>query len=225
MPDVSYWGLGRVVVSLSKSHKSQKTGSTKPRQSPQGKAPETTAIDTATPPSEQASGVLQELPPEKQWWYRAPDSKSRKLAEKIAVMREAGRPDKDIAKKLGIAENSVKQTAYLARKNGWWDAQDEVVDVEAELAFDMDRKIVRNASAILDGQMTNWQTFELTKEGLKGRGMFKQHEKTENVGGMQVVAIQVVMPAIGAGDQAVEVSDHNVGGTPAYLEGEVEDAR
>lgn len=164
-----------------------------------------------------AVDVPRELPPEQQAWYRKPDSITRKKAEKIAVMRAAGRKVDDIAKRVGVSPGRVRVIEYLARKNGWYDADDEPVDLEAELAYNTDRKIVRNINASLDGQMTNWQTHEMTIAAAKGRGVFKNHDTAAAPEqGMQVVAIQVVMPVIGAGDQ--QVDEDNIGGTPAYLD-------
>lgn len=170
----------------------------------------------------QAITVLSQADPDaKPFWYRPPDSKARKQFEKIAVMREAGRPDHEIAKRLHTTEQNVRQIVYLAKKNGWADDDGEPVDVEAELAMEVDRKVVRNISSTLDGQMTNWQTHEMTIAAAKGRGIFKNHEKSE--GGhvqLPVVAIRIEMPTLGAPQQIVE---SNVGGTPAYIEGELAD--
>lgn len=166
--------------------------------------------------------------PTKQWWYRAPDSKVRKTAEKIFIMRAAGRDDTQIAKKLDSTPASVRQMVYIARKNGWVDDGDEPIDLELDLALTVDRKIVRNISAALDGQMTNYQTHEMTIAAAKGRGVFKNHEKSEVTGAaaMTAVAIQIIMPPVGAEDQqigGVDIPDNMVGGVPAYLEGEVSD--
>ena len=163
--------------------------------------------------------------PKKQWWYRPPDSKARKLVEKIVVMREAGHEDKAIAKRLKTTEQSVRQYMYMGRKNGWLNAEDEPVDLELELALNVDRKVVRNVSASLDGQMTNWQTHEMTIAAAKGRGIFKSHEVSKNDGGnaLSVVAIKVIMPAVGASDQMPEIREDQMGGVPAYVEGEVFD--
>ena len=184
------------------------------------------ALKTATEAVKEGgvdTGIIEETPT-KQWWYRKPDSKTRKTAEKIAVMDAAGLPDAQIAKKLKTSEGTIRITRFLAKKNGWWDENDQPVDLEVELALTAERKAVRNLNAVLDGKMTNWQTHEATLETLKGRGHFKKHDKVEGqVSGPSIVAIQVVMPAIGAADQRVAIQDSQVGGTPAYAEGEVVD--
>jgi hypothetical protein len=229
------------VANTSKSHKSRKTGAAKakPRKS-SGDSPSSAAIVPATPdpssdvakpekgerdapPAGIGTGAPEELPREKQAWYRPADSKARKHFEKIAIMRAAGRNDAEIAKKLKTTEASVRQYVYLAKKNGWVDDEGEPIDLEAELAINIDRKVVRNISASLDGQMTNWQTHEMTLAAAKGRGMFKSAVadggNAPNV--MSVVQIQIVNPSVGASDQMVV--EENVGGVPAYIEGEVED--
>lgn len=168
-------------------------------------------VDVAPPPVEVA---------ENQYWYRPPDSKARKMFEKIAVMREAGRNDEEIAKKLKTTAASVRQYVYLAKKNGWADDEGEPVDLEAELALNIDRKVVRNINHVLDGGMQNWQAHEMTIAAAKGRGIFKSHDKTESGPvGMPIVAIKVEM--VGATQPVVEA---NVGGVPAFIEGEVANA-
>lgn len=234
----------------SKTHKTRKVGeSGRPRQSP---ARNDVPTQMAPPPSDATTtplalspdsladlsllahraagedgvvtiGVPTELPPQKQYWYRTRDSKTKKLFDKILVMREAGRPDADIAKRLKTTEANVSQTVWIGKKNGWLDADDEPYDLEAELALNIDRKVVRNISSSLDGNMTNWQTHEMTMAAAKGRGVFKTDAAKGETVGMQVVAIQVVMPTLGAGDQMPEVLEDQMGGVPAYLDAEVVD--
>lgn len=177
-------------------------------------APPVAAIETPGP-----------LPAERQWWYRPADSKARKLVEKIVVMDVAGYKDADIAKKLKTTPASISQYRYLGKKNGWIrigdDGDEEVVDLEAELAMNIDRKIVRNIDHALDGGMTNYQTHEMTIAAAKGRGIFKNDQsKNEGNASLPVVAIQVIMPTIGVSDQAVV--EANVGGVAAYVEGDIE---
>lgn len=176
--------------------------------------------------TESGSTGVPAVDPKKQWWYRPHDSKARKLVEKIVVMRAAGHDDKEIAKRLKTTEGSVRQYVYLAKKNNWLNEDDEPVDIESELALTIDRKIVRNIDASLDGNMTNWQTHEMTIAAAKGRGHFKTHEVSKNEGptSLPVVAIQVIMPPVGAGDQLPEVREDQMGGIPAYTEGEVLEA-
>lgn len=212
-----------------KSHKSRKTEpGTVPAGGPSSTALATIPTDTNPPSNLPAlpEGVVVTPPPaavpERQWWYRPPDSKARKMAEKIVVMRAAGHPGKEIAKRLKTTVATVDQCMYIARKNGWLDDEDEPVDLEAELALDVDRKIVRNVAASLDGNMTNWQTHEMTIAAAKGRGIFKSHEVGKNDAPTQlpVVAIQVVMPPLGAGDQLPQIDESQMGGVPAFIEGE-----
>lgn len=231
-----------------KSHKSRKTGATTPPAS----SPSSTALATQPLPSlpitvEEALKLVAEKvdtgekskttseeardtgiiapKPEKQWWYRPADSKARKYAEKIAVLDAAGHRDEAIAKRMHTTEATIRQYRYLAKKNGWMDDEGNTVDVEAELAMDVDRKVVRNISASLDGQMTNWQTHEMTIAAAKGRGHFKSHEvsKVDGAQGMSVVAIQVIMPPVGAADQMPEIREEDMGGLPAYVDGEIEE--
>lgn len=232
-----------------KSHKSRKTGATTPPAS----SPSSTALATQPLPSrpvkeltvgdalkladagadEKSKTTSEEArdtgiiapKPEKQWWYRPADSKARKYAEKIAVLDAAGHRDEAIAKRMHTTEATIRQYRYIAKKNGWMDSEGNTVDVEAELAMDVDRKVVRNISASLDGQMTNWQTHEMTIAAAKGRGHFKSHEvsKVDGAQAMSVVAIQVIMPPVGAADQMPEIREEDMGGLPAYVDGEIEE--
>lgn len=227
-----------------KSHKSRKTGSRKPRQSAKdsnaapGRDSSSTAPAAMTPSldptlvldqgnieavTENTPTDMVPLDPKTQPWYREPTSKTRKQFDKIMVATAAGKSAEEIAKKLGTTAGNVRFVRYIGRKNGWCDDNDELVDLEAELAFTIDRKIVRNIDRALDGQMTNWQTHEMTMAAAKGRGHFKNHDviKTEGSNGMQVVAIKVVMPAIGAEDQKPEIGPDQMGGVPAYMDAEV----
>lgn len=217
-----------------KSHKSRKTesipipveGPSSLEQPTTPSAPNTLlssldATKDAKDAPEKSTGVPAE-DPKVQWWYRPRDSKARKRAEKIMVLRAAGHRDKAIAKRLNTTEGTIRQYVFIARKNGWLDEDDEPVDLEAELALSIDRKVVRNIGASLDGNMTNWQTHEMTIAAAKGRGHFKNHDVVKNDGAaqMSVVAIQVIMPPVGAGDQ--QIVEGSVGGVPAYAEGEID---
>lgn len=181
--------------------------------------------ESSTPvPPGASEGSPPSIPPAetRPGWYRPPDSKARKWFEKIAIMRAAGHHDDAIAKRLDTTVQSVRQYVYLAKKNGWTDDDGEPIDLEAELALNIDRKIVRNIGQSLDGYLLPQQTHEMTIAGAKGRGIFKNHEKVEGDGSqvLPVVAIQVVMPPIGTRDQIVD--EQAMGGTPAYLDAEVE---
>ena len=219
----------------SKTHKSVKGATGKPRSSPQalsGPPPAASAAlvpsvssseqdNRASKASPEATGVPTE-DPKKQYWYRPRNSKTRAMADKIAVMDAAGHPDAEIARRLKTAVSTIAQCRYIARKNGWWDVEDHPIDLDAEYALNIDRKVVRNISAALDGQMTNWQTHEMTIAAAKGRGHFRNHDAPQ---GQQTqlmpVAIQIVMPTIGADDQRMDIPDSMVGGRMAYVEGDV----
>ncbi len=182
--------------------------------------------ESGMPAGDQTKPVVVLPPPidAKPYWYRKPDSKVRKMVEKIIILRAAGIVGQALAKKLGTTEGTISQAMYLARKNNWLnDDESDLNDIEAELALDVERKVVRNISHSLDGGMTNWQTHEMTIAAAKGRGIFKNHEKSENTAApsMTAVAIKVIMPSIGVSDQ--NIIEENVGGMPAYIEGEVED--
>ena len=169
---------------------------------------------------EPTTGIPQPVRREDQPWYRPADSKFRKQSEKIAVHRAAGRKAPEIAKRMGTTEGNIRHIEYIARKNGWYDDDGEPVDLEADMAMSIDRKLVRNIDASLDGQMTNWQTHEMTLELMKRRKVVSDVEQgADPHTGLSVVAIRIEMPAIGAGDQVF--AEENVGGTPAYLEGDI----
>ena len=166
-----------------------------------------------------------ELRPEKQPWYRPADSKMRPKAIQIVAWRAAGHDDKAIAKKLNTTETTIRNCLYIARKNGWLAEGDVPVDtdIEDELAVSIDRKIVRNISASLDGQMTNYQTHEMTIAAAKGRGIFTERSKTDTtIQATGLVQIQVVKVAgVDVQEQMKAIPADQMGGVAAYLEGEV----
>ena len=207
-----------------KTHKSRTTSDGvpgKPRKSPTTKdteAPATNALISI------AEAIAQGIPPSpvKEQWRRTPDSPTYKLFQKIVILKEAGATSEYVAKKLKKSAGYIDNVMWLARKNGWLNDEDEPIDLEAELVLGIERKIVRNIDRALDGEMTNWQTHEMTLKAAAGRGIFKNYDKQE--GGVvmtPIVAIKVVMPSIGESDQRVEIPDSMVGGVPAYIEGEV----
>lgn len=194
-----------------KSHLSRKQGAEAPLGPGESSTQAIATTEPSAPPDDKPA-----LPP---WWKRDRGGKSFKLWQKVEVMRAAGRTCADIAKKLGYDDAYIQNLRYIARKNGWVDENDEPIDLEVELALDIDRKTVRNISDSLDGQMTNWQTHEMTLAAAKGRGIFKNHDTAAApVAAQTVVAVQVVMPTVGSGDQ--QVDEKSIGGTPAYIEGE-----
>lgn len=228
-------------MTSAKSHKSKKAGSGRPRSNsrradaPPGQPELIPGTDLVPSPSSGAPAddlpppsiavAPEEGDPKKQFWYRKPDSKIRKKVEKILVMKAAGHKTSAIAKRLGTTEGTIRQDLYIAKRNGWLDDDGEPIDLEAELALNVDRKIVRNINASLDGQMTNWQTHEMTIAAAKGRGVFRNHERTDGgqAQAMPVVAIQVIRPE-GMNISIGDIPEDQMGGVPAYLEGEVDPA-
>jgi transposase len=226
--------MAKTIKAQAKSHKSRKT---------QGKfsaadAPPSSALATRqssfSPPLSSTGEAGADAPvdpdhmigppaaelPQNQYWYRPPDSKARKYFEKIVVLRAAGHHDEEIAKRLKTTAASVRQYVYLAKRNGWADDEGEPIDLEAELALNIDRKVVRNINHTLDGGMTNWQTHEMTIAAAKGRGVFKSDKADASVNvTMPIVAIRIDMPALSAAHQVV--NEANVGGTPNYQEAEI----
>ncbi len=221
-------------MTTSKTHKSVKGATGKPRSSPTelgGPPPTTQALAPLSSPPDSTAPVVSEVAtdiptedPQKQWWYRKPESATRKLTDKIAILDGAGLKDDEIAKRLKSTVATVRSARYIARKNGWWDVSDQPIDVEVELALSIDRKVVRNLNASLDGQMTNWQTHETTLAAAKGRGMFRNHDAAQTQQTqLMPVAIQIIMPAIGAEDQRMEIPEAMCGGVAAYVEGDIVD--
>ena len=211
-----------------KSHKSRRAQA--PQKPATGAGTSTRALavtSQADPPTtpetaqKDFQGHMPPLPEEKPFWYRPTGGGTHKKFEKIAVMRAAGRDSDDIAKRLKTTAAMVRQIEYLAKKNGWATDDGEPIDVEAQLALEIDRKVVRNIAHSLDGGMTNYQTHEMTIAAAKGRGIFRaQNDQAAAAPVMAPVAIQIIMPAVGVSDQ--KIIEENVGGVPAYIEGEVD---
>ena len=133
----------------------------------------------------------------------------------MLAMRAMGASNDDIAKELGLAERTLRQYLYLAGRNGWL----RTADPAEELEFALSHKVVRNVSAILDGEVATAQQHDMTIEMAKGIGLFKTHTtvKSEGVASSMTLAVKIEMP-VGV---VPEVSTDHMGGAPAYIEGEV----
>jgi hypothetical protein len=148
-------------------------------------------------------------------------SKMRDDCQKIIALRLAGLNDEQIGKKLGLATRAIRQYVYVGAKKGWIGLDDP----EEDLNYRLVHKVVRNVEATLDGTLVpNAAMQEMTIAAAKGLQLFKTAEaKTAAV--VPAMAIQVNIIGAPGTSQAIPGQEARVeafGGTPAYLEGDVE---
>lgn len=140
------------------------------------------------------------------------------MAMQIIAMRIGGSEDADIAKALGISENSVSPYVYRATKNGWLDID---YNPKERVQLQVMHKVVQRLEEGLDSQgVLNTGMKERTHVALKiAEGtLFKQFgEQQAQQAASTVVQVNVVMPD---GPRQM-MREETTGGTPAYIDAEV----
>ena len=156
--------------------------------------------------------------PARSWWL--PDnSKVRPVAMQIIAMRLSGMEDPEIAKALQISEKSVSPYVYRATKNGWLDID---YDPKERIQYQVMHQVVKELeNGLADSVRMNNGMKVRTAVALKmAEGtVFKQFDQQATAPvASTVVAVQVVMPD----GPRQEVRPDTTGGTPAYIDAEVE---
>lgn len=155
--------------------------------------------------------------PDRGWWL-PDDSKVRPVAMQIIAMRLSGMEDPEIAKALGISENSVSPYVYRATKNGWLNID---YNPKERVQFQVMHKVVE---MLEDG--LNDRTRQNTGMKVQTTVALKMFENTlakqfdvqqQQQGASTVVQVQVVMPE---GPRQTIRAD-TTGGCPAYMDAEV----
>jgi hypothetical protein len=160
--------------------------------------------------------------PKKPWWDVGKDSKQYEQAMKILAMRTAGFDDKAIADALRLSMQTVWNYSYLAGKNGW--ATEGFATAKDQIEFGIMPKVVRELEAGLDDRtrhstsgMTVAQQMALE---IAGGTVFKKFEQTAGAAQINNVIAIRIEHAPGAN---IEMRTDSGGGTPAYVEAEVQD--
>src|ERR1035437_5398538 len=152
-------------------------------------------------------------------WWLPPDSKVRRCALLIMAMRLAGMEDGEIAKGLQISPKSISGYIYRAGKNGWLN-----LDAPRErLEYQMTNKALDNLEVMLDDNTmlppgAKIVKHEATHRLLEGT-LYKQFSEPAPQQIQQtIVAVRVEMPS----GPAPSIREDTTGGTPAFLEGDIE---
>lgn len=144
----------------------------------------------------------------------------RKKALAIVALRAAGYSDAAIASELKIAVTTIKAYLYRATQAGMLvdkKTKSLLSDPTDRVEFELSHKVIRNLNEMMDSDDDQLRK-EVTLEVAKG-ALFKKFDpiKEHVLPSMNVLSVKIEMPSSGA----VEVRPGALGGTPAYVEGEV----
>ena len=158
-------------------------------------------------------------PAKKPFWDVGKDSKVYETTMKILAMRVAGIDDKTIADTLGLTTRTVWNYCFIAGKNKW---ADSFANAKDQIEFAIMPKVLREIEAGLEDRNRNEKTGlqVATFVALKMAEMTvaKQFEPASTAPVTNNVIAIRIEHATGA---AVDVKEGNIGGVPAYSEGEV----
>lgn len=136
---------------------------------------------------------------------------------KIIALRVLGKSVSQIAEELGLKKQTVSNYMHMAGKRGYL-AQ---AAPEERMEFEVPHKAVRNLVELLDDHdpRTGRRDKEVTLATLSGIGYFKTHTAVKNENAAPTMAFQ--LNVVNVGPEA-PVSDDSMGGTPGFVDGEVE---
>lgn len=155
----------------------------------------------------------------KPFWDVGKDSVVYEKAMRILALRATGIDDKSIADTMGCSMQTVWNYCYIAGKNGW---ADTFANAKDQIEFGIMPKVVREIEAGLEDRHRNEKTGlqVATAVALKVAEMTvaKRFEQTTSAQPISnVIAIRIEQ----APGTEVSVRAGNIGGVPAYQEGEV----
>lgn len=136
---------------------------------------------------------------------------------KIIALRVLGRSVTQIGEELGLKPQTVSNYMHLAGKKGFL----KQTAPQERMEFEVPHKAVRNLVELLDtpDPRTNRPDKEVTLATLSGIGYFKTHTAVKNENAAPTMAFQ--LNVVNVGPEA-PVSDDSMGGTPGFVDGEVE---
>jgi hypothetical protein len=211
---------GKKVVRRSKSRTTEQN-------SPASLPPQVTSVDPDAPdsaksvPEVDTSVQVPTVSHKKPFWDVGKQSKQYEQAMKILALRATGLDDKAIADAMGLSMQTVWNYCYVAGKNGWGE---DFQNAKDQIEFRIMPKVVRELEAGLDDRHRNEKTGlqVATAVALKVAEMTiaKRFEQTSSAQPISnVIAIRI--ENVGGGN--VEVREGNIGGTPAYADGDTVD--
>lgn len=157
--------------------------------------------------------------PKRPAWYLPKDSEIRTHALKIMAMRLSGLEDKEIGTVLGLNQQTIYNYMYRAGKNGYLD----YYNAEDAIAYGLMPKVIQNLHDGLDDDVRNDNTGLMVKTLVAMKiaegTVFKKYDTANRAEApLMMIGVKIEMPE-GAVPQAREGT---TGGTPAYVEADVE---
>lgn len=174
-------------------------------------------IDLTSPPVRAEIALIERQ--RKQRWIKLPaKSKIKAKVAAIVSLKVQGFTTEEISTQLNLKPASVRQYMWIAGKNGWLTTHDPNDVAENVLVH----RAVSNLEELLHARniITGLPDREVTLETVKGLGIFKDYSKQQEAPNQQanVLTINFLTPPSGP---LPTVRLDNVGGVPAYVEGEV----
>ena len=193
------------------------------RVSPASLPPQGPGVDADTSTSTPVSSTEVTPVPKKPFWDVGKDSVIYERAMKVLAMRMAGIGDKDIADTMGLSMQTIWNYCYIAGKNEW---VPEFGNAKDQIEFRILPKVVRNLEAALDDNTRHVTSGLKVKDQVAlqiAEGtVFKKFEQADASQAPISNIIAIRIEQVGGG--TTEVREGNIGGVPAYVEGEVDDA-
>jgi hypothetical protein len=177
------------------------------------------ADGASKPPDSGGSETSANIPAKKPFWDVGKDSKTYDRAMKILALRATGLDDKSIADTMGLAMQTIWNYCYIAGRNGW---ADTFSNAQEQIEFGIMPKVVRELEAGLEDnarhQTSGMKVKTMVALKIAEGTVFKRFEQSSNDRPVSnIIAIRI--ENIGAPIQPT----HTYSGTPAYMEGEVDD--
>lgn len=197
--------------------KSRKTVTSSPPSLPPGVLGVDAATSVTPPDAEIVPAVVK-----KPFWDVSKDSKCYGTTMKILAMRVAGIDDKTIAETLKLSMQTIWNYCYIAGKNNW---ADTFANAKDQIEFAIMPKVVRELEAGLDDQTRHVTSgMPVAKQmalAIAAGTVFKKFDQA--VGSDRPISNVIAIRIEHAPGAAVEVREENIGGIPAYQDGEVTD--
>lgn len=150
------------------------------------------------------------------FWWAPEDSKIKRAAVEILMMRAAGISDEEISKITGLTQGTIRTYVYRAAKNGWLK---NFTSAREEIETSVAAKVVRNIHAMLDDNTEPETQKEVTLEVFKGT-LAKGFDQVAAapVANQNVLAIKM---EFAPGAPNVTIREGTTGGNPAWIDGEL----
>lgn len=148
--------------------------------------------------------------------------KNSKIKAKVAAivsLKVQGHSTAEIATLLDLKPASIRQYLWIAGKEGWLTTADPIDVAENTLIH----RAVSNLEELLHARnaATGLPDKEVTLETVKGLGVFKDHSKASDQPNQNANVLTINFQFPKHEGPLPTVRAENVGGAPAYVEGEI----